>query len=146
MDRDHIAHLAYRSVPVFPSHVQMQGFRWSFEPNEPVFMVDHCVSFGLASAPMIFHRISSAVARVSRRYGFKVVVYLDDFLVVGLTKEECLQAQLLISLLTHLGFAVSWPKVVTPTTCVSLLGYTIDSQRRITVLLKQKIKVLSDLT
>jgi hypothetical protein len=55
-------------------------------------------------------------------------VYLDDFLLLKETYEQCCKAQTaLISLLTELGFLVSWDKVVSPTTCLVSLGVTIDT-------------------
>ena len=63
------------------------------------------------------------------RKGFtNIVVYLDDFLLLAESYEECCRAQAaLISLLTELGFLVSWDKVVSPSTClvfwVSLLTH-----------------------
>ena len=42
--------------------------------------------------------------------------------------ERCLDAQhCLISLLRDLGFYISWPKVVGPSTAVSFLGVVIDT-------------------
>lgn len=131
---------AYRYVPVFPEHRQYQGFCWSFRPNEEVYLGDNFLCFGLACAPMIFHRLSSAVARMLRKRGVSVVVYLDNFLVVGHTHEECYTGQLaLISLLTKLGFAISWSKVISPTTRVTFLGYVIDSLLQSVELPSEKI-------
>lgn len=57
----------YRQVPVYPTHRQLQSFSWNFGKTDEYF-VDNCLSFGLACAPAIFHRISSAIARRMRNY------------------------------------------------------------------------------
>ena len=51
------------------------------------------------------------------RCGFRAVVnYLNEFLIIGSTKEECQQGLVtLINVLHYLGFNVSWHKVVSPT-------------------------------
>ena len=76
---------AYRSVPVFPPHRQLQGFRWQFNgENEEHFYIDNFLCFGLANAPSIFNRISAAIVRMLRKRGHRVVAYLDDFLLIGM--------------------------------------------------------------
>ena len=57
-----------------------------------------------------------------------LVVYLDDFLVVGKTKEECQQAyDTLCDLLLQLGFELSGHKLVPPCQRLTFLGVEIDS-------------------
>jgi hypothetical protein len=55
-------------------------------------------------------------------------VYVDDFLIIAETKEEC-QAALrsLIAVLRSLGFRIAWNKVVDPTQCLTFLGIELDS-------------------
>lgn len=96
--------------------------------------------------PSIFHRISSAVARIFRRDGLKIVVYLDDFLGIGKSESECRNAQsTLINLLISLGFAISWAKVVYPTKRVKFLGYILDSHLKRVELPLDKISCLTEL-
>ena len=57
-----------------------------------------------------------------------IIVYLDDFLIVGETKEVCqLAFDTLITLLQHLGFEISWRKVIRPTQKLVFLGIEIDT-------------------
>ena len=64
------------------------------------------------------------------RKGFDLlVVYLDDFLIIGKSETECAQALLvLIQLLRKLGFAIHWGKVVDPTRKITFLGIELDSE------------------
>ena len=54
--------------------------------------------------------------------------YLDDFLLIAPTLEECATAlSTLIGLLRYLGFCINWDKVVDPITRITFLGIEIDS-------------------
>ena len=80
------------------------------------YYVDNRLCFGVSCAPSIFNRISNAIARMMAHRGFHAVVnYLDDFLIIGNTQEECQRGLVtLINLLHYFGFNVSWRKVVSP--------------------------------
>lgn len=44
--------------------------------------------FGASSSPEIFHRITQSVRCTMDKRGFPdVIIYLDDFLVVGVSRE-----------------------------------------------------------
>jgi hypothetical protein len=121
---------AYRSVPVHPSNWQALGLQWCFHGDlEPTFMYDTRLPFGSKLAPGIFHRLTQAVCRMLQRKGIRgIIVYLDDFLVVADSYEECLRAlNALWGLLRCLGFAISWGKVEGPTQAITFLGIRIDS-------------------
>ena len=64
-----------------------------------------------------------------QRRGFPlIIVYLDDFLVIGRTREECQVAfDTLYSLLLSLGFTISPSKVVHPCQKLVFLGVEIDT-------------------
>ena len=85
---------AWRWIPVFSPHRELQGFRWMFGTHDSTKyndFVDNRLYFGLSCAPFIFNRISNAIiVRMMARRGFRAVVnYLDDFLIIGSTQEEC---------------------------------------------------------
>lgn len=137
---------AYRWVPIFPAHRQFQGFSWAFD-NEPTFYyVDNFLCFGLANAPAIFQRISCAITRMIRRRGFNIVAYLDDFLLIAESQQECLVAvQSLLSILTNLGFSVKWEKLAGPTKRIQFLGLIIDSEAQCLELPEEKIRTLEQM-
>eukprot|EP00111_Clytia_hemisphaerica_P011029 TCONS_00032323-protein len=98
---------AYRSVPVHPANHDALGLKWKFTGDGHfTYFVDTRLPFGGSSAPGIFHRLTQSVRRMMSRRGFKdVVVYLDDFLVIGKTQEECEAAYMTLrSLSLELGF------------------------------------------
>ena len=81
---------AYRSVPVHPSNYNALGLKWRFTgETQFTYLVDTRLPFGGRSAPGIFHRLTQSVRRMMARRGFDmIIVYLDDFLVIGKTKAE----------------------------------------------------------
>lgn len=124
---------AYRSVPIWPGHRCLQGLKWCFgdlDENNYKYYVDNFLCFGCSSSPGIFQRLSSAVTRIMKRLGYTCIYveYLDDFLVIADTYDECLKGQLaLINVLIKLGFYISWDKVVSPCQRIQFLGLIIDS-------------------
>ena len=121
---------AYRSVKIDSLSCQFTGLKWKFTgDSEPTFLVDHRLPFGSNASPGIFHRITQAVKRIMhRKYGTKMVVFLDDFLIVSQNKKDCnIDMLRLISVLRNLGFSISWPKVCQPSTKLIFLGVELDS-------------------
>ena len=121
---------AYRSVPVHPSNFEALGLKWRFQGDENfTYLVDTRLPFGAKSSPGIFHRLTQAVKRMMIKRGFSlIIVYLDDFLVLGHTLEECqLAYDTLCNLLVGLGFELSPSKLVPPTQRLVFLGVEFDS-------------------
>ncbi len=121
---------AYRSVAIHPSDYKYTGLCFNFtDKSMSRYFFDTRLPFGSCLGPMIFHRISQSVKRMMSRKGYNnIIVYLDDFLCVADSYEECVEVQhVLISLLIKLGFQISWKKVVGPCQRVEFLGIVIDS-------------------
>ena len=141
---------AWRWIPVFPPHRELQGFRWMFgmhDSSQYNYYVDNRLCFGVSCTPSIFNRISNAIARMMARRGFPAVVnYLDDFLIIGSTQEECQRGlATLINLLHYVGFSVSWRKVVSPNQRITFLGIELDSSTISLRLPEDKLNQLIDL-
>ena len=136
---------AYRSVPVHPANYQALGLKWKFKGcTKYTYLMDTRLPFGGKSAPGIFHRLTQAVRRMMVRRGFTmVVVYLDDFLVIGKSHSECQAAyNVLCELLVSLGFHLSSSKVVPPCQCLTFLGVQFDTN---CLSLSLPVKKLTDL-
>ena len=119
---------AYRSVNVFGEHTKFQGFSWDFGHGEQT-LTDNRLCFGLRCAPNIFNSLSEFIVDIAwSRGACKVVNYLDDFLIIAGSEEECLAARdVVTSVITLLGFNVSWKKVTSLSQVTTFLGITIDS-------------------
>ena len=79
------------------------------------------------------------------RLGYKTVInYLDDFVVLGNTFQECQLAQTtLITVLGQLGFHVSWKKCSSPNQCTKYLGIIFDSEKMCLRLPQDKVEKLN---
>ena len=133
---------AYRSVPVHPSNFAATGLKWTFKGDtEPTYMVDTRLPFGARRSPEIFHELGKAVQEIMRVKGHPaVIVYLDDFLVIGKSYDQC-QATFdtLMKLLRQLGFSINYSKVETPTRRLCFLGIVLDTTTMTLELPKDKL-------
>ena len=136
---------AYCSIPVHPDNYPALGLKWKFQGETThTYLVDTRLPFGASSSAGIFHRITQSVKRMMLRRGHaSLVVYLDDFLVVGESEAAC-QATYdeLCSLLQELGFQLSVSKLVPPTQNLVFLGIEFDT---VTMSLSLPADKLSDL-
>lgn len=119
---------AYRSIMINPKQWKYQGLSWVIN-NEHKYMVDTHICFGSQCAPYIFTEITNFILRCLKRRGYvNSIVYLDDFLVTGNSREECAEAQkALITLLRSLGLYLAWPKCVAPCQKIAYLGVLFDT-------------------
>ena len=91
---------AYFSVPISQKHRKFLCFQ--FEDKSYQF---NCLPFGLASAPWVFTKTLKPVAALGRELGIRMVVYIDDILLMAEIKEKARdQASSLIYLVTVPGF------------------------------------------
>lgn len=121
---------AYRVVKINPSNWQYTGLKWTFKGHDrPTFMVDTRLPFGAKKSPMIFTELTQAVRRIMAAKGFRnVVVYLDDFLIVEESYEQCRACMdVLFCVLRELGFRINYRKVEGPTQRITFLGVVLDS-------------------
>ena len=121
---------AYRAVPIKEEHRKFQGFSWPVD-GEPRWFVDNRLCFGLRLGPSYFNTISNFVHEIlSKKFGLRIVNYLDDFIAIGSDFAQCLEAQNdIVETLRYLGFHVSYDKLIGPSRSVVYLGIVIDSER-----------------
>ncbi|CAD6222018.1 GSCOCG00005285001-RA-CDS [Cotesia congregata] len=75
---------AYFLIPVWADHRKF--LRFIFEGQIYEFI---CLPFGLCSSPQVFTKLLKPVVGFLRLKGFSSVVYLDDFLCLGSSFQEC---------------------------------------------------------
>ena len=90
--------------------------------------------FGLATAPKLFQDFSSAVGElIETLTGFRVYVYLDDFIIqvspdVNISDDELKsRVQGVIDIFTTLGLRINKKSDVTPATEILWLGRFINT-------------------
>ena len=89
-----------------------------------------CLPFGLTASPRIFTKILRPVIKLARNMGIRLVIYLDDILIMAASKELALKhTDLVISLLQQLGFTINLEKSrLLPSQVVEYLGFQINSR------------------
>ena len=119
---------AYRAVPIYGKHKKYMGFRWEMDGKNRSF-VDNRLSFGLRLGPCYFEELSEFIHDyLFETYQMRIVNYLDDFIAIAPSYEQCiLEQSRIIGLLRFLGFHVSYEKVKPPSQCTTYLGIEIDS-------------------
>src|SRR5256885_312303 len=85
----------------------------------------NCLPFGLTASPQIFTKILRPVIKLARNRGIRLVIYLDDILIMAAFKELALKhANVVISLLQQLGFTINREKSqFTPSQVAEYLGF-----------------------
>ena len=114
---------AYFSVPLNPASRKFMRLISSAKLYE--FL---CLCFRLGPAPRIFTKLLKIPVSVLRRLNIRIIIYLDDMLLIGHKIEETLMAiDTVIFLLQQLGFVLNLKKpVLTPTQKIEFLGVTVD--------------------
>jgi len=99
---------AYFSVPLHKDSQKFVRFLW--EGNLYQFL---CLCFGLGPAPRIFTKLLKIPIALLRRINIRVMIYLDDMLLLGRTVQEAFQTRdTVIFLLQNLGFIINQKKSV----------------------------------
>lgn len=117
---------AYFVIPINQSH--RKYLRFIFEGNLYQF---NCVPFGLATAPFLFTKMLKPLIQFLRAKGLMSINYLDDFLLLGSSREDCLNnLNITISMLESLGFIVNYDKSsLYPERRCKYLGFIFDSEK-----------------
>ena len=115
---------AYFCVPLKKERRKYVRFQW-----EGILYEFLCPCFGLGPAPLIFTKILKIPISLLRRLQIRVIIYLDDMLLMSQTIEELLISRdTVIFLLTHLGFVINLKKsMLNPVQKIEFLGLEIDS-------------------
>ena len=110
------------------------------------FLFDKRLPFGVRTSPVIFHHLTQSVCRIMSQRGFTVLAYLDDFLIIEPSQQQCqIAVETLISLLQSLGFTINWSKVAQPSQCLCFLGVEMDTVICVLQLPKDRASELLDI-
>ena len=74
---------AYLAVPIDSQHQKFLKFRWNSQTWQ-----FRALPFGLNSSPQVFTKLLKPVVAVLRKLGIRLILYMDDMLVLASTKEE----------------------------------------------------------
>lgn len=127
---------AFHHIPMHPEAQPYFRFQWGSQ----VFQWQ-CMPFGYRDAPRIFTRLMRVIAKEGRSLGLRLVVYMDDILIMSSTAEQSIKDRdLFLNLLLEFGFTISQKKcVLTPSQSMGFLGVVVDSLTMTLSLPKEKL-------
>ena len=115
---------AYFTVPLSPK--SRRFVRFSYLGNVYEFL---CLMFGLGPAPRIFTKIMKVPISILRRLKIRLIIYMDDMLLMAQTMTEILSARdTTLFLLEALGFVINYEKSnLIPAREMEFLGMMVNS-------------------
>jgi hypothetical protein len=115
---------AYFTVPMHLSDQELLQFRWQGKVYQ-----FNCLPFGLSSAPWAFTKLLKPLVAFFRERGIRLVIYLDDILILGSSKEKLTEdVGLVRSVLESVGFIVNEEKSsCEPSQNIEFLGLIVDT-------------------
>ena len=116
---------AYLQIPIHPE--SRPYLRFSTVKGTFQFKV---LCFGLSTAPQVFTRVMAPVSVILHQLGIRLLRYIDDWLILASSKEECLRArEILLELCMTLGIRINFQKShLSPSQVATYLGIDIYSQ------------------
>ncbi|MFK7051106.1 reverse transcriptase domain-containing protein, partial [Flavobacterium davisii] len=135
---------AYFHVPVAKTHRRFLRFSMSLPTSKVQFWQMTCLPFGLASALKVFSTLTNWVALKLRERGMRVLVYLDDFLLVNqcphMLQDHFCQAT---DLLRGLGWLINVEKSSTESSqMLNFLGIQWNTRKNQKALPMEKLSKL----
>ena len=118
-------------------HQSLLQFQWQGKTYQFVSL-----PFGLTSAPRVFTKIMKPVVGLLRQMGIRLVIYLDDILIMHHSKEELLQVvPLICQLFKALGLVVILEKSqMVPKQEMEFLGFWVNSTSLQLALLAERMR------
>ena len=115
---------AYFTVPIHRDHQKYLRF-----VVEQVHYQFTCLPFGLSCAPWAFTKVLRPVAAFLRTLGVRMIVYIDDMLIMGESPDVVWDhVTAMVALLEGLGFIVNTDKsMLSPTQQLEFLGLQVSS-------------------
>jgi hypothetical protein len=99
----------------------------------------------LVSAPRVFTKLLKRIVGFLRKQGLRLVVYLDDILIIGHSEESTREAvKLVVNFFESLGFVIQGEKsILEPSQVLEYIGLVIDTNSmNFCLLQKKKVNVI----
>ena len=118
---------AFCLLPVHPEDRHLLTMSWKGE-----VYIDHCIPFGLQSAPKLFNILADLLSWATQEAGVSYLIhYLDDYLTIGPPLSQVCQRNVdfFISLCKDLSVPLVTDKLEGPATSLCFLGIILDTNR-----------------
>ena len=117
---------AYLQVPIHPDYQHLLSFQWEGKMYKFQYL-----SFGLSAAPRVFTKLLKPVVGFLRQNGCRLIIYLDDTLLMHQDRAQLEQiTRLTCQLFESLGLIVNQKKsILTPIQEIDFLGFTCAPQQ-----------------
>jgi hypothetical protein len=113
----------FQHVPISPGHRKFLGIQWRNS-----YYVWCTLPFGLNASPYFFNKTVRPVIKYLRQQGLRVVVFVDDFILMAQPDIIYKHMQLLLETLKRLGWHVNFDKCdLEPSTSKVFVGYVVMS-------------------
>ena len=134
---------AFHHVSLHPDHRRFFRFRF-----DKTLYEWQAMPFGYKDAPRIFTMVMKVVARRARQEGIRLVVYLDDILVLSDTQSGAARdTKRLQAILEEMGFSINLKKSqLIPAQSRIFLGFIIDSIKMVISLQEKTITRVTELS
>ena len=133
---------AFRQLGVLKRHWKLLLMKCKDPESGQIFwFVDKAVPFGHGISCSLFQSFSDAVSHIVEYFTKKVNInYLDDFFFVALLKAICdEQVATFLETCKFINFPVSMEKTIWGQTCLTFLGFLIDTVNQIIAVPMEKI-------
>ena len=116
---------AYLQVPIHQDHQKFLVIEWN-----NLFYQFRCLPFGLSTAPRVFTKLLRPVVGFLRQIGCRLIIYLDDILLLHQDREQLLNISWLVNQLFQcLGLLINQEKSLQiPCLQMEYLGFLLSSQ------------------
>ena len=133
---------AFKLIPVRPDQRRLLGFRWDGQ-----YYYQSALSFGSRSSPRIFNDFGDCLEALFQQCAGNAVVrkYLDDFWLVcpGTAPADASGAYWgMHRICAAAGVPLAVEKCAPPSTCMTLLGFVLDTDRLTISLPMDKLQAL----
>ena len=128
---------AYLQVAIDPNYHQFLQFQWQGSTYQ-----FKCLPFGLSAAPRVFTKLLKPVIVLLRQLGTRLIIYLDDILLLHQSKQqlEVLVVQI-CQLFEALGLMINRKKsLLSPTQRLEFLGFQVCSTTLRFLIPKEKLR------
>ncbi|MCP3663141.1 MAG: hypothetical protein GY696_11705 [Gammaproteobacteria bacterium] len=139
---------AFKHVVVRPDQWHLLGMHLDDSNNGRQYYFDATIPMGSSSSPAIFNKFTEAIKYSAKKAGVSDIYgYVDDFMVVAPTREECLRD---MDILKKDGERMGWlwadDKERGPSQIMELLGIEIDARLQQLKISKDRLQEILALT